>query len=454
MTSDNDTGGPIVIQAWVAVSPGNVLEGHGDPLVDAAESFNRSHPRYEVRIRKVEAHLMPEVVAEAVAQGNPPDVAEYYAMSTQTALDTRAGDGGPLFTPVQRAIAGRDKILGEPVVIDDLVPAVRAHYSLGGELVSLPSFVSTNVLCANQDVLDRAGVERMPATWQELAAACAAVAELPDGPTHGASWPNYGWLFLMEIAGRGGLIGNHGNGRLGRATRVRLDSPEVLDHVRWWKQMHDSGHYLATEELHYVTAMQAFLRQEIAFVVSSSAVGKLVSDAAAEAGIELTVGPLPRQDGRCSPGGVPGGGSFFVAAGLSPEKEDGALAFLQHQLDPRHAVARMSDPASPLTSLPMTRAAYELAMSDDWPEPFAGFRDAAQQVAAAQPTPAAAGPVVGNLNGIYTAIHEAIVDVLLNGAEPAQRFRAATEQAQAALDRHNAAALAYPPVTPDELRAG
>ena len=44
--------------------------------------------------------------------------------------------------------------------------------------------------------------------------------------------------------------------------------------------------------------------------------------------------------------------------------------------------------------------------------------------------------------------------MLLRGAEPAGRFRVATEQAQAVLDRYNAAALAYPPVTPDELRAG
>jgi sn-glycerol 3-phosphate transport system substrate-binding protein len=454
VASSNETAEPIVIEAWLAVSPGNVLEGHGDPLVNAAESFGRAHPGYEVRIRKVEAHLMPEVVAEAVAQGNPPDIAEYYAMSTQTALDTRVANGDPLFVPVQRAIAGRDKILGEPVVVDDLVPAVRAHYSVGGELVSVPGFVSTNVLCANQELLDRAGVERMPATREELTAACAAIAALPDGPAHGVSWPNYGWLFHMEIAGQGGLIGDQGNGRLGRATRVRLDSPEVLEYVRWWKRMQDDGYYLATEELHYVTAMQAFLGKEIAFVVSSSAVGKIVSDAAAEAGIELTVGQLPRHDELRSPGGVPGGSSFFVTAGLPREKEDGALAFLQHQLNPEHAVARMSAPSTPLTSLPITQAAWRQATAADWDEPFAGFRSAAEQVASAEPTPAAAGPVLGNFNGIYTAIHEAIEDVVLRGAEPAERLRAATEQAQAALDRHTAAALAYPPVTPGELRAG
>lgn len=454
MLVSDKTAGPIVIESWIVVSPGNRLSGHGDPLVNAAESFNRAHPQYQVRIRKIEAHLMPEVVADAVARGNPPDIAEYYSLSTQTALDTRARNGDPLFVPVQRAIAGRAKILGEPVVIEDLVPTVREHYSVGGELVSMPTFVSTNILCANKAMLERAGVERMPATWQELTAACAAIAALPDGPAHGVSWPNYGWLFHMEIAGQGGLLSNNGNGRVGRSTRVFLDSPEMLNYVRWWKQMHDSGYYLATEDFHYVTAMRAFVRQEIAFVVSSSAVGQLTRDMAAEAGFELTAGQLPRHNELWSPGGVLGGSSFFLAAGLPKEKEDGALAFLQHQLNSQHAVASMYDPSNSLSSLPVTQAAYQQAMADDWAEPFPGFRSATEQVTSAKRTPAAAGPVLGNLNGINIAITQAMEDVLLRGAEPADRFRAATEEAQAVLDRHNSAALAYPPVTPDELRAG
>jgi sn-glycerol 3-phosphate transport system substrate-binding protein len=454
MVFSNETAGPVVIESWIAVSPGNVLPGHGDPLVNAAESFNQAHPRYQVRVRKVEADLLPELVADAVARGNAPDIAEYYSMSTQTALDTRARNGDPLFVPVQRAIAGRDKIVGEPTVIEDLIPAVRDHYSVGGELVSMPTFVSTNILYANKSVLDRAGIERMPATWEELAAACAAIAGLPGGPGHGVSWPNYGWVCHMEIAGQGALLSNNGNGRLGRSTRVYLDSPEMLNYVRWWKQMHDRGHYLATEELHYVTAMQAFIRQEIAFVVSTTAIGQSVSDMAAEAGFELTAGQLPRPSELRSPGGVLGGGSLFLAAGLPKEKEDGALAFLQHQLNPQHAVARMHDHSNPMSSLPVTQAAYQQAMADDWAEPFPGFRIATQQVTSAKRTPAAAGPVLGNLTGINTAITEATEDVLLRGAEPVSRFRAATEEAQMALDRHNAAALAYPPVTPDELRAG
>lgn len=443
-----------VINAWFVESPNNTLPGFGDPLVNAAESFNRAHPEYEVRIRKFEVHLLPEAVADAVAQGNPPDIAEYTYSSTQTALDTRAGNGDPLFVPVQRAIGGRTDILGEPVVVDDLVPTVRRYYSVGGELVSMPSMVTTNILYANKTVLDRAGIGQLPVTWKDLTAACATVAGLPDGPGHGVSWPNYGWLFHMELAGQGALLTNGDNGRSGRATRVFLDSPEMLNYVGWWQEMQAAGYDLPTEELHYFTCMQAFARQEIAFVVSSSAVGQMMGDMAAEAGFELTAGQLPRPNELCSPGGPVGGQSLFLAAGLPKEKEDGALAFLQHQLNPGHAVTRICLPGNPLTSLPITQAAYQRTTAEDWAEPFPGFRGATAQVTSAERTAAAAGPVVGNLNGINIVITDAMEDVLLRGAEPAARFRAATEEAQQVLDRYNAAALAYPPVTPNELRAG
>lgn len=456
MSDSIATGEPVVIEAWLADSPKFVgtdehsLPGFGDPIVIAAESFNRAHPQYEVRIRKIDFRLLPHVVAEAVAQGNPPDIAEFLYSSTQVALDMRARDGGPLFVPLQRAIGDRTEILGEPVVVEDILPSVRNYYSVGGELVSMPTVVTTNILFGNSEILERAGVERMPATWQELTAACAAIAQLPDGPRHGVSWPNYGWLFHMEIAGQGGLFSNADNGRSGRSTRVFLDSPEMLNYLRWWRDMHDRGYYHYTgEPRDYFAAMEAFARREVAFVVSSSAVGQLMGDMAAEAGFELLAGPLPRANELCSPGGPVGGQSFFLTAGLPKEKEDGALAFLQYQLNPQHAVARMYD-----RSLPVTLPAYEKAMADDSVEPHPGFRIATEQVASAALTPAAAGPVVGNLNGINTVLTLAIEDVLLRGVEPASRLRTASEEGQELLDRHNAAALAYPPVTPDMLKAG
>ncbi|MGB3442467.1 MAG: extracellular solute-binding protein [Actinophytocola sp.] len=453
MPDSIETDAPIIIDVWLGDSPkfedsdDQKLPGFGEPIVAAAESFNRAHPEYEVRIRKVDFRELPKVVAEAAAQGNAPALAEYVYTATQVALDTRGPAGEPLFVPVQRAVGDRAKILGEPVVINDLVPSVRDYWSLRGELVSVPTSVTSNIFYANKAVLERAGVERMPATWQELAAACAAVAELPDGPAHGVTWPNYGWLFHTEVVGQGGLLCDNDNGRSGRSSEVFLDSPEMLSYVRWWQRMHESGHYYYTGEVNdYFGGMAAFARQDVAFVVTSSAVGQLMTDMATEAGIELVAGHLPRFDDQPYTGGPFGGQSFFLAGGLPKEKEDGALAFLQHQLNPQHAIARIAD-----RSLPLTLAAYEHVTSDRWVEPFPGYRVATEQVASPNRTRASAGPLLGNLNGINGATIAAMEDVLLRGADPATRFHAANEQAQALLDRHNAAVLACPSKTPDAL---
>jgi sn-glycerol 3-phosphate transport system substrate-binding protein len=435
------------IDIWLSNHP---MSGFNASVLDAADSFGRAHPGIEIRIRLVNHRELPREVADAIARGNPPDVAEYYFTATQTALDTRAANGDPLFVPIHRAIGGRDKILGEPVVVGDLVPAVRDYFSAAGGLVSMPTMVSTAILFANQDLLRRAGVETVPATWQELTAACAAVTGLPDGPAHGIAWPNHGWLFQMEAAAQGGLLTGNDNGRSGRATRVFLDSPEILGYVRWWLRLYEGGHYRYTgEPRDFFGAMEAFARQETAFVITSSAVGPYMAHMAAEAGFELATGRLAHNDEVPYAGRFLGGQSMFLTAGLPKEKEDGALAFIQHLLNPEHAVRRVHD-----GSLPVTLPAYEQVVADGWADRVPGFRTATEQVTSSDGTPAATGALVGDISGINAALTSAMHDVLVSGADPAQRFRVATEEAQALLDRYNTACLADPPVTPDALEAG
>lgn len=435
------------IDVWLA---GHPIPDFNRPVFEAAESFSRAHPGYDIRIREIGFRELPGEVVDAVAQGNPPDLAEYYFTATQVGLDTRAANGDPLFVPLQQAIGDRTKILGEPVVIEDIVPVVRDYYSRGGELVSMPTMVSSAILFANQDMLRRAGVERVPTTWGELTAACAAVAELPDGPAHGVAWPNHGWLFQLEVAAQSGLLSNNDNGRSGRSTRVWLDSPEVLDYVRWYQRMHERAHYLYTgKKRDFFGGMEAFARQEVAFVVTSSAAGGLLLDWAAEAGFEIATGQLPRNEERPYAGRLLGGQSLFLKAGLAQEKEDGALAFTQHLLNPEHAVRRVHN-----GSLPVMLPAYEQVVADGWADQQVGFRSATDQVMSSNRTPAGTGALLGDINGIHDVLTAAMHDVLTSGADPASRFRAATEEAQALLDRYNAACLAYPPVTPDALQAG
>ncbi|NIL60083.1 extracellular solute-binding protein, partial [Salinispora arenicola] len=134
------------------------------------------------------------------------------------------------------------------MVIKDLLPAVRNYYSTGGELTSIPTVVTTNILFGNKGMLERAGVERMPATWQELTAACAPSPSCQSAPRTASAGPSTAGCSTWRSPARGGLFSNNGNGRTGRSTRLFIDSPEMLNYVRWWQGMHDSGYYHYTGE--------------------------------------------------------------------------------------------------------------------------------------------------------------------------------------------------------------
>lgn len=177
---------------------------------------------------------------------------------------------------------------------------------------------------------------------------------------------------------------------------MTLHSPEMLDHVRWCVRMRDLGYYLYTgEPADWFAGMDAFQRQEIAFVAGSSAAG---------------------------------------------------LAYEQHLLNPRNALARQHGGSSPVTV-----SSDKLAAEEGWFDQHPAFRTAADQLASSDRSPAAMGAMMGDQTGIGRVLMAAMHDVLTTGADPDTRFRAATEQAQALLDRHNAACTADPPGTPDAL---
>jgi sn-glycerol 3-phosphate transport system substrate-binding protein len=77
-------------------------------------------------------------------------------------------------------------------------------------------------------ILSRAGVTDPPRTWRDVTAACQAVKNLADGPTHGIAWPNCFWFFLQSVAQQGGLIADRDNGRSGCAEKVSLNSSEMM----------------------------------------------------------------------------------------------------------------------------------------------------------------------------------------------------------------------------------
>ncbi|MFI7420545.1 extracellular solute-binding protein [Nonomuraea sp. NPDC049684] len=423
-----------VISVWIAEHP---LPDYLGPIRRMAADFEAVHPDLRIEITGHGFRELPAEVARAAGRGEPPDLAEYYATATRLALDTRARSGAPLFTPIERAVGGRAEILGEPVVLADLEPAVRGHYTYRGELVAAPATATTAVLLTNATLLRAAGIDAPPRTWEELERACAAVRALPGGPPHGVSWANHGWLFQQAVAGQGGLLADHDNGRAGRAGRVDLASKELLAYAAWWRRLHAEGHYLrAGEPGDWGPALGAFLGQRVAFTIASSVVVGMIAERGRESGFEVTASPLPHNESLPRAGHLVSGQALWLTDGLPPERRDGALAFVQHLLSAGNA-ARWHREAG---FLPVTGAAAGLLEQEGWFDRHPVHRAATAQLRAADGSPAALGAVLGDFAGIQDLMTQAMTRVL-DGADPDDCFADASQRAQGLLDAYNADCL-------------
>jgi sn-glycerol 3-phosphate transport system substrate-binding protein len=391
---------------------------------------------------------MPAEVARAVEQGASPDVVEYHDAVTRVALDTLGPDGEPLFTSLERAVAGRREILGEPVVIGDLVPAVRDYFRYAGELMSMPRTASGMVLYTNMDLLAKAGVAEPPRTWREVTTACQAVAKISDGPAHGITWPNFYWPFLQAVAQQGGLIVDHDNGRSGRPEKVDLASSELMAYVTWWQRLHRDGHYLYTGKPgDFPGCFAAFEDQQVAFVLSSSVDTSHMLQRGERNGFAVRVSPNPHNDDVRLAGDVLGGFSLWLAAGLSRTRQDGALAFMQYLNSPRNA----AELAGRHYRIPITRAAADLLDQQGWFRRHPHLRVAGDQLEAADGSPAALGPLLGGHAEIMGELTRAMHEVLAGGADPGAAFLEAGTRAQRTLDAYNSYCAGPPRRTPRHL---
>ena len=412
---------------------------------ELARAFEQQHPDYRIEIVECPYLSLPEMVHQAAQDGHRPAIVQYFFTSTQVARDMRAHTGEPLFTPVQRAIGGRTEILGHPVVIDDLVPAARAYYTVGDELLAIPPLVSTTLLYTNNSLLSKSGIREIPRTWAELTEACRTLAGQAGAAGPGVTWPNAGWIFQQAVAQQGAVLADPNNGRTDRAQQIQLDSKAMLAFVHWWQQLHHSGYYHysgiravgdRTGEA-WVQNYQAFAEQRVAFALSTSVEADRMVDAGREGGFDVTASPMPHNGEVPFAGNVIGGDALWLSDGLDEATRDGALAFMQYLLAPEHAATRHKT----TRFMPVTRSTVDLLDSEGWFKANPQHRAALDQLEASDGSYAARGALLGDFAGLHDVLTQAMDDVLTRGADPDRRFAEASLQAQRQLDEYNADCL-------------
>jgi sn-glycerol 3-phosphate transport system substrate-binding protein len=289
-------------------------------------------------------------------------------------------------------------------------------------------------LYTNTNLLETAGMSEVPSTWDEIEAACKAVAGVHSGPSHGITWPVNGWFFQQALAQQGALLADQDNGHAGRATTVDLASPAMLAYVEWWRRLEHEGHYQHSgAQDDWVARMEAFAGKQTAFLLCSSKLTPELFFMGEEAGFDVQVSWLPHNDMVPSAGTMVAGQSYWLADGLDEAKQDGALAFTQYLINPDNAIAWHKAHGV----LPITQTSFDRLTAEGWFEEHPEHRVAYDQLAASTGSPAALGAQLGAFTEIDAVMTQAMTDVMARNAEPVARFTSATTKAQRLLDAYN-----------------
>ena len=432
MQSTSDSRGKIVVDAW--------LHYYKTPRFlastrDAVREFNEKHPEYEVRLTEHDYVRMPLEIARAVERGITPALGQYYSTSARVAFDMVKPDGSPLYTSISGAIADRTEILGEPVVLDDVLSHARYYFSAPDGRTGMSPLSSTTLLYANMTLLEAAGITEIPETWAGIDAACRAVARSRNAPAHAITFVNHGWMFMQAAAVQGAHLVNRGNGRSGVADTATLDTAEMLAFVAWWQRLQKDGHYHYTgTKMDWVGSFGVFAEQQVAFMFTSSVDAHRLVGVGKDRGFVVKASRLPYNDEVPYVGNVLGGDGIFLADGLDEATRDGALAFLQYLNNPANAIERHERTGY----MPITYSAIDLLEERGWFVEHPHRRVAIDQLEGSDDSPAALGAMVGELPRLQDTLVGAMHDVLLTGADPVDRFARANAEGQRLLDDYNA----------------
>lgn len=159
----------------------------GEVVGELAREFEREHPGVRVEVQQIPWSAAHEKLLTAHVGGSLPDVgqlgnswiAEFGALRALEPLDAML------------AASGLDR--------DDYFGGIWDTNVLEGETLGLPWYVDTRLLFYRRDLLERAGVMRMPETWAEWRAALAAVQRRGGPGRYGVFLPTNEWMLPVVL---------------------------------------------------------------------------------------------------------------------------------------------------------------------------------------------------------------------------------------------------------------
>jgi sn-glycerol 3-phosphate transport system substrate-binding protein len=407
---------------------GGEQDTRGGLIQAIADEFMAQNPNVTVEISSPSTDYTELFNSALLAaeQGSAPTIVQVEEGLTQLAADSG------YFVPISE-IASEEQLAS----LDDLLPTVRAYFTIEDELYSVPWNTSNPVLYYNRGMLEAAGLDpdAPPGTFDEVLAACEAIMAANPDLAACINFPLASWFPEQWLAMQNALFVNNDNGRSARASEVLFNSEAMLEIFSFLQAMNENGYFSYTGTPNdYNGEGITFLSGQTALTINSTAGLTLFQQFGAAQGIDLGVAPLPRPSADANNGVTVGGASLWVSATSSPEQQQAAVDFIFFLTSTENDIRWHQGTGY----FPTRQSSIDQLTADGWFEENPFFGIAVTQLQESAGNIANAGAIIGPAAEVRQILVQAIQSVIDGGETPEAALEAATTQANAVLAEYNA----------------
>jgi len=356
-------------------------------------------------------------IKSAIKAGNPPAIAQLVDVTQRQMIDSQA------FVPVEDLLE---------VNWDDFYDPPKNYWSVDGTTWGLPFPTDYGINYYNKSKFEEAGLdpEDPPTTFQEMIDTSETL--MSEGVVdHGITWPTSSFYVEQWHAETGNVLFDRRNGQAGNPTEAYLTDDAMMSIADWWMEMANNEYYLHTgkgSEGGWTAAIEAFNSQDAAMIYGSTAAAMSRQKAAENNGFEVgnAFTPAP-SDSRA--GVIPGGGSLWVADGVSDAKKEAAVEFLEFLQEPEQQLLWTKNTGY----LPTTQSTTDRLEDENWFDNNPMDRTALEQMKAIKDVPATNGWLAGPGQKIRDTITAAYANMTTTGVTAEEAMSDAESTIESAL---------------------
>lgn len=296
--------------------------------------------------------------------------------------------------------------------VSQVEPNIAAYYTVDNKLYSMPFNSSTPILYYNKDIFKKAGIDKAPASFDEIAADGDALMKT-GGAKMAISLGIYGWFFEQFLCKQGLAYADSGNGREKAATKVVFDeNGGGLKIADKWLQLRQKG-YAPNVGRGGDSGLASFSAGDAAMTLGSTAsLKQILTDVGTKFEVGTAYFPKVNNDDK---GGVSIGGASLWALNNKDEKKEAAVwTFVKFMVSPESQAYWNSQTGY----FPITTAAHDEPVFKENIEKYPQFETAIDQLHDSAPEYA------GALISVFPEARQTVeseLENMLNGKQTSQQ---------------------------------